>query len=48
MRPWLNVFIDVANVFNSWPTVYNGKDRRRNLFSEVFGARMSMGVSGRF
>ena len=48
VRPWLNVFIDVANVFNSWPTVYNGKDRRRNLFSEVFGARMSMGVSGRF
>jgi TonB-dependent receptor len=47
-RPWLTVFADVTNLLNEWPNIYNGQDARRNLFSEVFGSRLSVGVSGRF
>lgn len=47
-RPWLAVFVDAVNVFNETPSVYMAKNPQRMFFSEVFGARLTFGLSGRF
>jgi len=47
-RPWLAVFVDAVNVFNETPSVYMAKNPRRMFFSEVYGARLTVGISGRF
>jgi outer membrane receptor protein involved in Fe transport len=47
-RPWLTAFVDVVNIFNETPNVYMARDPRKVFFSEVFGARLTVGVSGRF
>lgn len=41
-------YLDVRNVFNKWPHWYTGNDVSRVVMSEVFGTRISAGVSGRF
>lgn len=44
----LNVFLDVVNAFNEWESWYTGTDRSRIVMSEVYGTRVSFGISGRF
>lgn len=48
IRPWLKVYADVVNVMNYTPDVYNGDDRSRVIISEYYGAKLNVGVSGRF
>jgi iron complex outermembrane recepter protein len=43
----LSVYVDVINVFNKSPSWYN-KDQHRILMSELYGSRLSVGISGRF
>ena len=42
------LYVDARNVFNKWPYWYTGNDNSRVVMSEVFGTRISAGVSGRF
>lgn len=42
------LFADARNIFNEWPYWYSGNDTSRVVVSEVFGTRISVGVSGRF
>ncbi|MBI5690741.1 MAG: TonB-dependent receptor [Verrucomicrobia bacterium] len=46
-RPWLTVYVDYINVFNNSPDWYM-RDRRLIEMSELYGARLNVGVSGRF
>ena len=46
--PKLNFFIDVVNAFNKWESWHSGTDKGRIIMSEVYGTRISAGVSGRF
>lgn len=46
--PRVNVFVDVVNAFNRWASWYTGADPGRVIMSEVYGTRLSAGVSGRF
>jgi outer membrane receptor protein involved in Fe transport len=43
----LSVYVDVINVFNKSPSWYN-KDKHRIVMSELYGSRLSVGISGRF
>ena len=43
----LSVYVDVINVFNKSPSWYT-KDTYRIDMSELYGARLSIGISGRF
>ncbi len=47
-RPGLTFFVDYINIFNKWPSWYSGTDPRRIEMAEVYGSRLSIGVSGRF
>ena len=47
-NPKFTVFLDVVNAFNRWESWYTGTDRGRVIMSEVYGTRLSAGVSGRF
>ena len=44
----LSIYMDVVNAFNKWPSWYTGKDPGRVIMSEVYGTRVSFGVSGTF
>ena len=46
--PRLNLFVDIVNAFNRWASWYTGNDTGRVIMSEVYGTRLSAGVSGRF
>jgi iron complex outermembrane recepter protein len=46
--PKLNLFVDVVNAFNKWASWYTGNDPGRVIMSEVYGTRITVGVSGRF
>ena len=46
--PGLNFFLDVVNAFNKWESWYTGNDPSRIIMSEVYGTRISAGISGRF
>ena len=46
-RPWLTVFVDYINVFNNSPDWYM-RDIKLTEMSELYGARLNVGVSGRF
>ena len=46
--PRFNLFVDVVNAFNRWASWYTGNDPGRVIMSEVYGTRLSVGVSGRF
>lgn len=46
--PKLNFFVDVVNAFNKWESWYAGNDPSRIIMSEVYGTRISAGISGRF
>lgn len=46
--PRFNVFVDVVSAFNKWASWYSGDDPSRVIMSEVYGTRLSVGVSGRF
>lgn len=48
VNPRLRLFADVRNVFNDWSYWFTNGDLRRVKQSEVFGTRISAGVSGRF
>ena len=48
VSPRLNVFFDVVNAFNRWASWYSGNDAGRVIMSEVYGTRVSVGLSGRF
>jgi TonB-dependent receptor len=43
----LSVYVDVINVFNKSPSWYT-KDKYRIDMSELYGSRLSVGISGRF
>lgn len=43
----LSVYVDVVNVFNKSPSWYT-KDKYRIDMSELYGSRLSVGMSGRF
>jgi len=46
--PRLSVYLDIINLENEWPENYTGTDRNRITFSDSYGTRINMGVSGRF
>jgi outer membrane cobalamin receptor len=46
--PKFTVFVDVVNAFNEWESWYTSNDPSRIIMSEVYGTRVSVGVSGRF
>jgi iron complex outermembrane receptor protein len=41
-------FVDIVNAFNQWASWYSGDDPGRVIMSEVYGMRLTAGVSGRF
>ncbi len=47
MRPSLTVFVDFINVFNKSPDWVSASPRHITM-SELYGARLNVGVSGRF
>lgn len=44
----LSVYMDVVNAFNKWPSWYTSRDPGRVVMSEVYGSRVSFGISGNF
>lgn len=48
ISPRLKLYLDARNLFNKWPNWYTGNDSSRVVMSEVFGTRVSLGLSGRF
>lgn len=48
LRSHYKLYLDARNVFNKWPYWYTGNDQSRVVMSEVFGTRVSAGLSGRF
>lgn len=46
-RPGLTVFVDYINIFNNSPDWWSASPRHISM-SEVYGARLNVGVSGRF
>ena len=46
-KPWLTVFVDVVNIYNSSPDWYIG-NQQRIVMSELYGTRLNFGISGRF
>ncbi|MBE7537919.1 MAG: TonB-dependent receptor [Opitutaceae bacterium] len=46
-KPTVNFFLDYVNVFNKSPSWYTIHGDRRQM-SEIYGARLSVGISGRF
>lgn len=48
LNPRLRLFVDVRNIFNDWAYWFTNGDPRRVKQSEVFGTRVSAGLSGRF
>lgn len=44
----LTAFVDVVNAFNDWGSWYTGTDQGRIIMAEVYGTRVSVGLSGRF
>lgn len=47
-RPGIGFFFDIVNLKNKWPENYTGRDQGRITFSDEYGTRYNMGVSGRF
>lgn len=47
-HPRLSLYFDIINLKNKWPENYTGRDRGRITFSDSYGTRYNMGVSGRF
>jgi TonB-dependent receptor len=48
INPRLSVYLDIINLEDEWPENYTGTDPRRITFSDSYGTRINMGVSGRF
>jgi iron complex outermembrane recepter protein len=48
ITPRLGVYFDVINLKNKWPENYTGLDEGRITFSDEYGTRFNMGISGRF
>jgi TonB-dependent receptor len=47
VRPALTIFIDLINVFNNSPDWVSASPRHATM-SELYGARLNVGISGRF
>ncbi len=47
-RPRLSFYFDIVNLKSKWPENYTGTDQGRITFSDEYGTRYNMGVSGRF
>lgn len=47
-HPRLSFYFDIVNLNNKWPENYTGRDRGRITFSDSYGTRYNIGVSGRF
>jgi TonB-dependent receptor len=48
IRPSIGLFFDIINVKDKWPENYTGLDQGRITFSDKYGTRYNMGISGRF
>ncbi|MSU48285.1 MAG: TonB-dependent receptor [Opitutus sp.] len=48
ISPRYALFLDVINAFNRWPEFYTGRDQGRVTISDLYGARLNMGLTGRF
>lgn len=46
--PGLSFFVDYINIFNKSPNWYTAGDKERVVMSEYYGARLSVGITGRF
>jgi iron complex outermembrane recepter protein len=46
--PRFGVYLDVINLKSKWPENYTGLDQGRITFSDEYGTRFNMGMSGRF
>ena len=46
-RSWLSAYVDVNNVFNDAPSTYSLNERRTYIW-QVWGTKVTVGVSGRF
>lgn len=47
-NPRMSVYLDIINLEDEWPENYTGTDRNRITFSDSYGTRINMGISGRF
>ncbi len=47
-RPGLSFFVDYINIFNKSPNWYTAGNKERVVMSELYGARLSVGINGRF
>lgn len=48
ISPRFGLYFDVINLKNKWPENYTGMDEGRITFSDEYGTRFNLGVSGRF
>ena len=48
LTPRFGFFFDIVNLKNKWPENYTGTDQGRVTFSDSYGTRYNMGISGRF
>jgi iron complex outermembrane recepter protein len=48
LTPRFGFFFDIINLKNKWPENYTGTDQGRVTFSDSYGTRYNMGISGRF
>lgn len=48
LNPRMSVYLDIINLNDEWPENYTGTDRNRITFSDSYGTRINMGISGRF
>ncbi len=46
-RPWLNLYVDMTNVFNHAPASYS-LDTSRSYIQQVWGPKLTIGINGRF
>ncbi len=44
----MSVYLDIINLNDEWPENYTGTNPRRITFSDSYGTRINMGISGRF
>ena len=47
-HPRVSAYFDIVNLKNKWPENYTGLDQGRITFSDEYGTRYNMGISGRF
>jgi iron complex outermembrane recepter protein len=47
-RRALTAFVDVVNLEDKWPVTFSGRDSRRVRIVDSYGARLNIGISGRF